>query len=197
VGLTGPNGVTGATGATGSTGAEGKEGKAGTTGATGAEGKEGKAGAAGATGATGATGVEGKEGKAGATGAIGPTGATGPTGAPTPEEILFSSGGAVVSNKEFVGVGAVKKTESQVQQIVSEETTYTTMRCFIEKAPKENITFTLHDNGEKAGLTCTVEKEKTTGSGGGTATLKPGDLVDVATPETETPAADASFSISS
>jgi hypothetical protein len=65
----------------------------------------------------------------------------------------------------------------------------------VKEAPAENITFTLRDNQENVGLTCTVEKGETTGRGSGTATLKPGDLVDVATPEKGTPSGPASFAI--
>jgi hypothetical protein len=100
-----------------------------------------------------------------------------------------------VGNKEFVGVGAHETIETVVQQIVSLEATYTTMRCFMQTAPGENITFTLRDDGKNTGLTCTVESGKTTGSGSGTATLKAGDLVDVATPEKGTSVAPASFAI--
>jgi Collagen triple helix repeat (20 copies) len=210
-GKAGPTGAAAAAGATGPAGAAGKEGAGGATGATGPTGAEGKAGSNGSTGATGAAGVtgpSGAEGKAGATGptgaagatgatgAEGKAGATGPTGAAGAAEILFSSRGANATNKEFVGVGALEKLESVVQQIVSVEATYTTMRCFIQTAPTESITFTLRDNEKNTGLTCTVEKGKTTGSGAGTATLKAGDLVDVATPEIGTPGASASFAIS-
>ena len=151
-------------------------------------------GATGATGPTGATGETGAEGKAGATGATG-EGATGLTGESGAREVLFGSAGANVNDGEFVGVGAHKNKESQVQQIVSVEATYTTMYCDIEVAPSEDIAFTLRDNQENAGLTCTVEKGKTTGTGGGSATLKPGDLVDVATPEKGMPNTIVSFAI--
>ena len=70
------------------------------------------------------------------------------------------------------------------------------MRCFIQKASSEGLTFTLRDNETNTGLTCTVETGRTTGSGSGTVTLKPGDPVDVATPEIGTPTAEASFAIS-
>jgi hypothetical protein len=198
-GPTGPEGKEGKTGATGATGAA-ESGVTGATGPTGPEGKEGITGATGATGAEGkegATGATGAEGKGGATGATGSTGATGPTGASSPGEILFNSGAENVGNNEFVGIGASKKNENQVQQIVSLEATYTTMRCFINNAPKESITFTLRDNETNAGLTCTVKEAETTGSSPpGAATLKPGDLVDVAAPEKGTPGGDASFAIS-
>jgi hypothetical protein len=111
-------------------------------------------------------------------------------------QILFGSGGANVSDNQFVGVGVIKMSERQVQQIVSAEATYTRMRCFIEVAPGETITFMLRDDEKNTSLTCTVENGKTTGSGTGTATLKPGDLVDVAMPEKGTPGAAASFAIS-
>jgi hypothetical protein len=101
-----------------------------------------------------------------------------------------------VSDNNFVGIGALKNHENQVQQIVSVEATYTTMRCFSVESPSENITFTLRDNEKSTGLSCTIEKGKTTGIGSGTATLQPGDLVDVATPEKGTPGGPESFSIS-
>jgi hypothetical protein len=193
-GAEGKEGKAGAAGATGGTGPSGAEGKAGSTGADGATGATGDAGVTGAAGATGATGAEGNEGK---TGATGETGATGPSGESGAREILFSSGGATVGSKaEFVGVGALERSENQVQQIISLEATYTTMRCFIQGGLGENVTFTLRDNEQNTGLTCTVEKGKTTGSGSGTVTLKPGDLVDVASPEHSTSGTAASFAIS-
>jgi hypothetical protein len=95
---------------------------------------------------------------------------------------------------EFVGDGALEQKENDVQQIVSVEATYTTMRCFIEGGAGKTLSFTLRDNEKDSGLTCTIEKGNTTGSGSGTATLKPGDLVDVETPEKEKSAPEVAMS---
>jgi hypothetical protein len=111
--------------------------------------------------------------------------------------ILFSTGSGNLGNSDFVGVGDVSGQEPKVQQIVAAEATYTTMRCYVEKTVSSPLTFTLRDNGKDVtGLTCLIEANKTTGSGTGTATVKPGDLVDVATPGSNVPGAPGSFAIS-
>jgi hypothetical protein len=110
--------------------------------------------------------------------------------------ILFSTGSGNLGNSDFVGVGDVSNQEPKVQQIVSAEATYTTMRCFIEKAPTVNLTFTLRDNAANTTLSCTVEAGNNTGSGSGPATVQPGDLVAISTPSSNTPGAPGSFSVS-
>jgi hypothetical protein len=144
----------------------------------------------------GATGAEGKTGVTGATGTTGATGAAGATGLSGANVILFSTGNSNAGNADFAGVGNIANKEVKVQQIVAAEATYTTMRCFIETAPTSNLTFTLRDNAENTALSCTVKAGETAGSGTGTATVQPGDLVDVATPSSNVPGAFASFSIS-
>jgi hypothetical protein len=142
---------------------------------TGPTGLQGPTGAAGPTGATGPTGVTGA------------TGATGPTGSNGSNTIPFNTGNQNLGNNDFVGVGTTNSQEGKVQQIVVAAATFTTMRCFMNGTASVSLTFTFRDNGANTGLSCTIAAGATTGTGTGSATVAPGDLVDVATPAANTP----------
>jgi hypothetical protein len=115
------------------------------------------------------------------------TGPTGPTGANGSNTIQFNTGNQNLANNAFVGVGVTNNQEGKVQQVVVAAATYTTMRCFMNGTASVSLTFTFRDNGANTGLSCTIPAGATTGTGSGSATVAPGDLVDVGTPAASTP----------
>jgi hypothetical protein len=85
-----------------------------------------------------------------------------------------------------------------VQQVVSQGATFTAMRCSLAVAPAQNLTYTFRINAANAspGLTCTILAGATVGTGSGSATVSPGDRIDVLSPAAGNPGAAGSFSFS-
>jgi hypothetical protein len=131
----------------------------------------------------------------GATGATGPTGLTGSSGPPGPSSIPFNTGNQNLGNNDFVGVGDVNNQEGKVQQPISNAATYTKMSCFQNGTAGVALTYTFRDNGANTGLSCTIPAGATTGSGTGSATVAPGDLVSVGTPAANTPGQYGAFTV--
>jgi hypothetical protein len=80
--------------------------------------------------------------------------------------------------------------ENQVQVVSGLSGHYTTLWCNLQGgsvAPAGGLVFTLQVNGGAAALTCTIAAGASTGSGTGSVTATPGDLVDIAAPSAGVP----------
>ena len=146
---------------------------------TGPPGPPGPAGAAGTPGKDGKDGVDGKDG---ATGASGPTGPTGPTGPAGPGTLLAgNSGGALIADGQYMGVGFLATTASVAEQVVpvSGAINPFDVRVSTSQGRGAGWLFTLFVNGGATTASCEIGFGQSRCSSANAVTVSAGDRVSV------------------